>query len=729
MFSLEFANATDRLGSRRLRWWHLTLVALMPVLLLSTVLAATADRHHQAQRIQAAVVNLDEAITVNGRLVPLGRQLTSNLVNDGVVTWVLADASNAEHGLRDGTYAAVVTIPTTFSKDALSYAHGPANLRQATLTVETSQLAGVNDGDLVRVSVDRAISALNQMLTQKYLSQVFEGMSTSGEQLKSVADSAKKLSDGASQLSDGLDQSVTGVKQLHTGIQQLDAGAQSLSDGVNQYTNGVDQAAVGAKQLVPGANQLASGASQLAIGASQYAVGIQQYVDGVSRTQTGATQISQAASQVSTGANQLSTGLTSYQDFLTGLSDPAKAAQLIPCPAQIQAGGPLACKAFYGGVSAGAQAALAGTRTNPQGGPSLQAGASQLETGSSQLASGASQLASGVDQLVAKGPALAAGANDLSSGALQLSSGASQLESGTQQMSHGLDQLSAGSPQLVQGAAQLAQGTSELNGTLPQLVSGQEELVRGAKQLKDGLRQFADGFATQASVPDYSASERQAMSQAITTPVVMGHTDPLPSNTLAWPVIVLLGLLWVGAVALYSLLRPVSTRVARGNRTLIGDVGGSLLPGLAIMTGAGIGMTLIAQIFVRLSGVAFTGLLLTVLLASIAFTLVNHALAALASNLGRLVALAFVTFTILWSFTTGIPTWMSLLVSLSPVTPAVHAGRAAVAHGTGITQDVLALLGWTFVSLVGSVIAVIAERRVRRTQTIRPPASMPLPAS
>ncbi len=66
----------------------------------------------------AAIVNLDEPVTIDGQMTPLGRQLAAGLVEgsddlDSNLTWVISNKDDAADGLADGSYQAVITIPRT----------------------------------------------------------------------------------------------------------------------------------------------------------------------------------------------------------------------------------------------------------------------------------------------------------------------------------------------------------------------------------------------------------------------------------------------------------------------------------------------------------------------------------------------------------------------------------------------------------------------------------------
>ena len=110
MFTLERAQTSRRVG-----WLSMLGLILVPLLVAGGFLWATWNSSDRLDRVQAAIVNNDDGVTLNGQFVPLGRQLAGGLVKgeDGVdnFDWVLTDDADAKSGLAAGTYAAVVTIP------------------------------------------------------------------------------------------------------------------------------------------------------------------------------------------------------------------------------------------------------------------------------------------------------------------------------------------------------------------------------------------------------------------------------------------------------------------------------------------------------------------------------------------------------------------------------------------------------------------------------------------
>ncbi|MGT3784102.1 YhgE/Pip domain-containing protein, partial [Staphylococcus aureus] len=127
------------------------LAACVPLLVAGGFLVAGMNSDSRLRTVQAAVVNLDEPVTVDGQYIPLGRQLTANLVDSDRVEnldWTLETEARARAGLATGQYAAMVLIPKNFSAAATSYAKEADEARRATIELSTSPVAGVADATL-----------------------------------------------------------------------------------------------------------------------------------------------------------------------------------------------------------------------------------------------------------------------------------------------------------------------------------------------------------------------------------------------------------------------------------------------------------------------------------------------------------------------------------------------------------------------------------------------------
>ena len=192
MTSAGIPRIIERARSRRpVTWITLIGVLLLPVVIGGILVAALYNPAERLDSLNAAIVNDDEPVTINDQLVPLGRQLTAGLVEgsdeqDSNLTWTISNADDAEEGLADGTYDAVITIPENFSAAATSTAPG-GTPEQATIEVQTAPDALIVDDAITAQVTQAAASLMGEQLSQVYLENVFLGFTTLGDQLGEAA--------------------------------------------------------------------------------------------------------------------------------------------------------------------------------------------------------------------------------------------------------------------------------------------------------------------------------------------------------------------------------------------------------------------------------------------------------------------------------------------------------------------------------------------------------------
>ena len=181
-----------------------TLVAVAAALLVPAVAGAVAlasfdDRADQVDQVRAAVVNLDEAVTITdpetGEDQPVlaGRLLAGELTtgDDALLGWELTDADDAETGLEDGTFQAAITIPADFSAAATSVQGDDP--QQATIQVQTAEAGSPLAAVVGQQVAAAAAGAVGDQLTTQYLDQVLLGFGGLETQLGSASDGAADL--------------------------------------------------------------------------------------------------------------------------------------------------------------------------------------------------------------------------------------------------------------------------------------------------------------------------------------------------------------------------------------------------------------------------------------------------------------------------------------------------------------------------------------------------------
>jgi len=431
-----------------------------------------------------------------------------------------------------------------------------------------------------------------------------------------------------------------------------------------QYIGGI-YASIG--ELGTSLGAAADGATQLSDGASQLSSGLTLYTDGVGSISSGASQLSSGLSQYTGGVDSLSAGLGTLATNTTGLGGLAGAVQQ-----------------YTSGVSQVSAGLASLDPSLPLSDPQVQA------------------YLTGLGDLAGQGPTLAAGA-----------SGLPALESGIAQTAGGAAQLSAGSGALVSGVDGLASGASQLAAGSGALVSGASGLATGASDLASGL---SSGVA---AIPATDADAAAASAEIAADPVTLSVTTDNAVSEVGQVVatfFVPLGL-WIGALAVFLVLRPVTRRAltstARNGRLVASAIARASLVTIAQAV-------LLTALLHGALGVAWSLLPATLgfsLLTALAFTAFHYLLTIGLGRAGLVVSLFLLAVQI--TSTGGIypiqllSTPFQVVSPFLPLTYAVEGMQGILSGGDPGAVVVSALTLFAFGA--GSVLlALVAIRRTRR---------------
>ncbi|GAA0209879.1 YhgE/Pip domain-containing protein [Cytobacillus oceanisediminis] len=658
-------------------------VAIVPLFYGALYIWANLDPTGRLDNVQAAVVNEDEMIEVAGQdgekqPVAVGRELAANLIGDDSrnnYDWLLTDAADARAGLADGTYKAVLTIPKDLSKAATSTSGDPSAAVQGRLDLKTNDAVNFVNGQIADRILDAAKSSLNAQVTETYLGNLYLGFTDIKASLEEAADGAGQLADGAGELTDGANQLSDGTAQLADGATTLADGTRRLATGANQLDDGVGQLAGGLGELEDRTAPLPGQTERLADGAEQVATG----VAGFDRI------VQQVAGAISGSTDEIDQRLGTLEQSLRDAATTCR-----------ESGAPAAqCSDLDAAADSAATA-----RTQLDG---LVGQAGTIGEQSAALSRGARQVADGNRELADNVPALVGAIGDAADGADRLRSGTSQLADGADDAATGADRLADGAGQLTDGANQLADGASALRDGALELQSG----------LSDGSEQ----------VPDYTEDERDQLAKTAATPVtdaadrlnkVSSYGEGLAPYFMALA-------LWVGAMSIYLLLRPLSARAVASAAGSVRTALAGFVPGAALSL---VQAVLLVGVLLGIVGVGASQpwlLLGLAVLTGLVFTAINQTFIAWFGGAGRFLAIVFVCLQLTAAGGTypieTSPSFFGFLHSLLPMTYAVHGFRAATAGGTqGVAFDAFVLVVFALLALGATALAARRRQRVSITR-------------
>jgi putative membrane protein len=654
-----FANSARAGAAGPLTWRTWAGLILIPVLAMGLLTWALWNPDADHGTATAAVVNLDDPVTVDGQTIPLGRELAGELTHadDSAYEWTLTDSSDASAGLADGTYAAVVTIPENFSAEGTSAATAtavdgdPSSAAKAVLTVETSNAGGAADPALAEEIALATQRALDGQVVETYLDNLYVAFNTIHDQLADAADGAAQLADGTSQLA-------SGATELSSAAGELATGADTLADATAQLESGSATLASGLGELDDAAADLPSATRRLADGAEQVAQGNEEL-----------------ASEVVPLANDIIAAI----DALPSAADAAADFQDLAADCSAEGGDADFCAALqdaadrFSADAADIDGAVA----------SVRAKVVQTRDAVQALAAGARQVADGNAELADQAVSLASAVSGASSGADELASGAAQTNSGAQELASGADQLA----------------------------SGADELASGANEVDDGAQELASGLAEgRDQVPTYTEAERTHLSSVAADPTT-ASIDGTGFGRLAIGLFAAIAL-WGLALAVYLVTAAVPEDILTSRAPTWRIVLRSGLPGATAASLAALAITAIAAPVMGLGLTRTLQFLGVALLAAFAFTALNQALVAIFGRAGRLASVAVLILTIALGVVSTVPSPLYALIGWIPTHGAVIALRAAALGGPGLASGVAQLAVWLGVGALATILVTDRRRSV-----------------
>lgn len=438
--------------------------------------------------IPVAIVNSDEG--------DKGKKLITSIKNSKKLKLEELSKEDAEDGLSDGKYYAMITIPESFSKDMESASE--VKKHHATITYSPNQKANF----LASQIINSVVNAVEKSLDNEVNSAIVDKLSNNIEE---VPNKLETISNGFSTLKDG-------TSKLNNGSITLREGTNTLNDNYNLFNNGISEINNGTLRLKDGSNKLSFGLNTAKDGSLQIKGAVdskitelqndntkaisdeETYYIGQAAKQTIAAKeqyIKQASleelnknavyNQIVNGINQIevnyiNNGITSV-DACGVIGDEAQKAQ---CQTYLTKYGVLkeektlmeavTQNAAYNAVYNASEQIAQDTAVQVAEGAKQKATETSI-TSLSELSNSLGQLNNGL--------------NDLYNGSLELSNGVNTLSNGTNTLYSGSNRLQLGINTLNNGAQTLSNGINTLDSSV---LTAKKELDSNIDNTKTSIK-------------------------------------------------------------------------------------------------------------------------------------------------------------------------------------------------------------------------------------------------
>ncbi len=143
-------------------------LCILPSLYAWINIKACWDPYDNTSTISVAVVNNDKSVKFQNKDINIGDEVVNQLKTNHKIGWKFVNSQNADLGVVDGTYYAVIEIPQDFSKDFLSFLSDKYTKPQIIYKVNTKQ------NPVAEKITDTAASTLVSQITSNFIESLNE---------------------------------------------------------------------------------------------------------------------------------------------------------------------------------------------------------------------------------------------------------------------------------------------------------------------------------------------------------------------------------------------------------------------------------------------------------------------------------------------------------------------------------------------------------------------------
>lgn len=645
----------------------LVALALLPLLYAGLYLWSFWDPYGRLGNLPVALVVQDQGATVNGKQTNAGRELADQLQRRGDFQWHRVDAAAAGRGVATGAYYMSLTIPRDFSARIAEPQDQTAELDPARLHVHLNDSNGYITSVIAETAFAQVRDAASKTTAARYLDRIFLGFNDIHARTAKAARGAQKLAGGIDDAANGSGRLVNGSSRLVGGLQRIDTASGRLARGNAQV----------ARQVAPIVRLIDTNSDKL-----------------VPRLRHDAPHIRRSALLVAGAADTIGRDATK----LPGRTHQA-AKDAWTAYTQLRD--------------------YVGDHPELKKSPDVYRAAQHILGVAKQVALTARQVDTYAQNHRADLRRLASEARDVSRVAHRVADDAPRLAGIVEKARSRADALGGGLNRLASGSADLHRGTGTALSGMRTLDGGIGDLNTGLVRLSGGGHRLANGLASgQKQIPTYDKDLRRNRSDMMSGPVRLSTaTDNKVATYGAGFAPFFLPLaLWVGAMIVYMLLRPLPGRALASNVPAWHVALAGWLPGVLLTVAQVLLLLAVLRFVLGFDAVRWWGLIGFLLLTGVTFMALVQWLYGKFGPVGRVLALAL----LMLQLTSGggtypLPTSPGFFQAIAPFLPmswVIRALRVLVGGGalTPVWQACGVLAGFAVAALVLTTITARGKR-------------------
>lgn len=446
-------------------------IVILPLIYSIIYLNGFWDPYGNLEGVPVALVNEDEC-----EKECKGEALIDKLIDNGTFDFEVVSKEEAEEGLIDKTYYAVITIPSDFT-DSFDKA-STKERHEATITYSPNKKTSY----LASQIINNAMTKVETQLHEEVTKQVVDNLS---DKLKSVPEQTKQIESALVTIGNGTSKLDSGASSLKAGTSTLNTSYKAFDGGINELTSGINSLSSNYKTLNDGINTLYDSVHNTLI--PQVSQSMSSLSSGVSTLKSGSDNLNSSFSTYKSSVDEF---MTTTNDVYTALS-------------QMCSAGTLDNEKLC-------QAAIGYTTKDETG----MSGIDKLKYSTSQISGGISSLSNGVNTL-----------NSSLSGVSSLTSGLQTLDDSILKLKNGSSAVYSGIEKIKSGASTLSSSSSQISSGINTLDSSVSTLKSGTSELNSGVSTATNAVASKISETEDSLKDLDGLSEYTAKPIKIKEKD------------------------------------------------------------------------------------------------------------------------------------------------------------------------------------------------------------
>lgn len=237
-------------------------LCIMPSLYAWINIKACWDPYANTGNLPIAVVNNDEGAELNGNKINAGDNIMSALKKNKQIKWVFLDEWQANYGLNNGKYYALIEVPSDFSNGLVSLT--TTSPSKPHIVYKVNDKLNAIAAKITNAAKDNVVKQVKSKFVEEVNKEVLKVLNTVGVQLKKDKPEIVQISDTINEADSDMDSIKKYIAEADTSSEGLQSFLTSLKGKlpkITQQINNLEKVAESSKALIQTSKQTVTSAA------------------------------------------------------------------------------------------------------------------------------------------------------------------------------------------------------------------------------------------------------------------------------------------------------------------------------------------------------------------------------------------------------------------------------------------------------------------------------------